>query len=158
MNKLIALTLCLFLSATTFSQREYSVDAEKMESIKAKKIAFITDELSLTPKQAEKFWPLYNEFTESNKEQRRGKGKRNYNYKKKSEEDFKSMSDEQAAERLSEILQNEEEKLQAKKEYVEKLKSVLDTKQILQLLRAERKFKRNIFRDYKRKVRVIEMK
>lgn len=32
------------------------------EEIQTQKIAFFTQELELTPKEAEKFWPLYNEF------------------------------------------------------------------------------------------------
>jgi len=163
MNKLITITLCLFLSVSIYSQteREYTVQTEKMENIKAKKIAFITDELSLTPEQAEKFWPLYNEHFSNSKDGKRehrkdsmSRGERN----ESSAEDLNAMSEEQAAARLSEIFKKEEEKLQAKKDFVEKLKSVLDTKQILRLFRAEKKFKRNIFRDYKKKVRVIELK
>ena len=32
------------------------------EKFKAEKIAYITNALSLTPKEAEVFWPVYNEF------------------------------------------------------------------------------------------------
>ena len=158
MNKLIAITLCMFLCVACFSQREHPVLKEKMANIKAKKIAFITDELSLTPEQAEKFWPLYNEYSEKTKEQRnvKIKGNRDRNGQSASDEEF--LSDDQAMAMLNEMIKNEEEKLQSKKEFVSKLKSFLKTQQILQLFRAEKKFKRNIFRDYKKKVRVIKLK
>ena len=35
---------------------------EMREMIQAKKIAFFTEYLDLTPSEAEKFWPLYNSF------------------------------------------------------------------------------------------------
>ena len=34
------------------------------ERIKAQRVAFITDRLSLTPDEAQKFWPIYNQFTD----------------------------------------------------------------------------------------------
>ena len=36
--------------------------AEVEKAIKVKKIAYITESLELTPDEAEKFWPIYNEF------------------------------------------------------------------------------------------------
>ena len=36
--------------------------AQDGEKIKALKIAFITQRLQLTPEQAQKFWPIYNQY------------------------------------------------------------------------------------------------
>ena len=36
---------------------------ERYERMKSRKIAFISDKVYLTPKQAEAFWPLYNLYT-----------------------------------------------------------------------------------------------
>ncbi len=36
---------------------------ERKEQIESHKIAYLTTKLSLTPNEAEKFWPLYNEFS-----------------------------------------------------------------------------------------------
>ena len=41
---------------------------KKKEQIKALKVAFITDELSLTPDEATKFWPLFNAFEDKQQE------------------------------------------------------------------------------------------
>ena len=57
---LIALTL--LLAATTTVAQESR--AERFERIEAAKIAFITNELHLTPTEAQKFFPVYNQYYE----------------------------------------------------------------------------------------------
>jgi hypothetical protein len=57
--RLVILLFVLALFATSMSAQE----PEHMERIKAQKIAFITEQLSLTPAVAQKFWPVYNEFS-----------------------------------------------------------------------------------------------
>lgn len=37
---------------------------EKADHIKAQKIAFFTEKLSLTPEEAQRFWPVYNLYWE----------------------------------------------------------------------------------------------
>ena len=41
---------------------------EAMKKIESARIALITDRLGLSPGQAEKFWPLYNEFSRQKRE------------------------------------------------------------------------------------------
>ena len=38
------------------------------DKIEAQKIAYITNELSLTATEAQQFWPIYNEFSDKNEE------------------------------------------------------------------------------------------
>ena len=38
---------------------------DRLERIKAFKVAFITEKLELTTDEAEKFWPIYNQFEDS---------------------------------------------------------------------------------------------
>ena len=56
--RLIALALFLPI-ATTLAQESR---AERFERIEAEKIAFITKELNLTPSEAQKFFPVYNQY------------------------------------------------------------------------------------------------
>ena len=60
MKKLIPLLL-LFISFSSFAQRNGIIK----ERIKAQKVAFITEQLSLTSEEAQGFWPIYNEFEET---------------------------------------------------------------------------------------------
>jgi hypothetical protein len=53
----ILLILFLFISST------YICNAQKgKDDINTVKIAFITDQLSLTTEEAQKFWPIYNRY------------------------------------------------------------------------------------------------
>ena len=58
---LLALILC---ANTSFAQKG---NGDKKERIKAYRVAFMTEELALTPEESEKFWPLYNEFKRARK-------------------------------------------------------------------------------------------
>lgn len=50
--------LILFIMLGVLSQ----IKAQNGEKIQALKIAFITQKLQLTPEEAQKFWPVYNEY------------------------------------------------------------------------------------------------
>jgi hypothetical protein len=50
----------LLISLSCIAQRQ--ADPKMFEQIKAKKVAFITEEIGLTSLEAEKFWPVYNEL------------------------------------------------------------------------------------------------
>ena len=45
-------------------------DPKVRDKIQAARVAYITDQLALTPEEAEKFWPIYREFSEKRREVR----------------------------------------------------------------------------------------
>jgi len=53
----ILVAFVLLISVNSFGQGGRLL-REKKEQIKAMKVAYITNELSLTPEEAAKFWPL----------------------------------------------------------------------------------------------------
>jgi hypothetical protein len=57
------------LSFGAASQNQPAPDAPILQGIK---IAFITKQLSLTSEEAQKFWPLYNDFSDKAKSLRKG--------------------------------------------------------------------------------------
>ncbi len=60
MKKVSYILICLMLSAPGLIKGQEQSDNEKLT---AYKIAFFTQRLNLTPAEAEKFWPLYNDFS-----------------------------------------------------------------------------------------------
>ena len=67
MNRSFIVMLLCLMPLWTFAQedRVRKSDQERRaerEAVQAQKIAFITQETGLTPAEAEKFWPLYNEM------------------------------------------------------------------------------------------------
>ena len=66
-NKLTTLIILLITMQFSFAQNG-KLFREKREQIKSIKVAYITNELSLTPEESAKFWPLYNAFEEKQQE------------------------------------------------------------------------------------------
>lgn len=66
MKKIILLSLiCIFAAQLTAQPALESAQQQRnqrYQQIQSAKIAFFTAELELTPKEAEDFWPLYNEY------------------------------------------------------------------------------------------------
>jgi hypothetical protein len=68
MKKIYIYIILLLFANVTLAQEQDIVNDELPETIKASvaidalKTAFITKELELTPDEAQKFWPVYNEY------------------------------------------------------------------------------------------------
>lgn len=55
--------LMAFVSITGFAAAQDDLPSEKkQQDIEALKVAFISKELELTPDEAQKFWPVYNQY------------------------------------------------------------------------------------------------
>lgn len=135
--KYIFLLLLLF-SATTYAQR-----GERGEKIKAYKLAHITEALDLTPSEAEKFWPVYNQHEDTmhslrSKMRKEGFGKR--------VENIDGLSETQALEVIQKGLKFKEDEIIANRKFVETLKGILPATKILKLHRAEESFKRMLLK------------
>lgn len=66
--KSAALIAALILSVTAFAIPPQNQGPKKdwREKIKAEKVAFLTTRMDLTPQEAEKFWPVYNQLEKEN--------------------------------------------------------------------------------------------
>ena len=149
MKKYSLLTfLVLAISLNTFAQNGRF--AEKKEQIKTLKIAFITEKLSLTSAEAEKFWPLYNAFDEKQHELKKQKMQ---SVRKNDEAGINKMTDKEATAFLSQMENSEEELHQLRKKFTASLKTVLPATKIIQLRKAEEDFNRKLLKQYKEKAR-----
>ena len=123
--------------------------AEKKEQIYALKVAFITNNVSLTASEAEKFWPIYNAFEEKQFELKHIKS---ISYVKKMDaESLSKMSDKEALLILSRIEANEEELFQLRKKLIVNLKSILSPVKIIKLKKAEEEFNKKLLQQYRNK-------
>ncbi|MDI9258118.1 MULTISPECIES: sensor of ECF-type sigma factor [Flavobacterium] len=120
---------------------------EKKEQIKAMKVAYITNELALTPDEAAKFWPLYNAFEEKQHEIRKQKLKGYLD--RVDDESFDNVSDKEAATLLAQMESTEDELYQAKKKFIASLKGVISPLKILKLKKAEEGFNRKLLQQYR---------
>lgn len=140
MKKLI---LALFLITTVIQAQQRG-----NEKIKAFKVAYITEKLSLTASEAEKFWPVYNAYDD--KMTRLRKQERQIISGKLSD-GIDAMSDADANKLLDEILEIKSRELEYTKELVEDLKVSLSPKKIIRLRKAEEEFKRKLLERIKQR-------
>lgn len=140
--------LIVLLSISSYAQDGAYLRTKK-DKIKALKVAFITNELALTPEESAKFWPLYNAYEEKQKEIKklRMKGM----LARMDEESFDKLTDKEAVTLLAQIENYEDDLYQAKKKFVTSLKNVLSPLKILKLKRAEENFNIKLLQQYRDK-------
>jgi hypothetical protein len=61
MKRILAIVLFSFTAFSSLKAQDND-RAQRMEKIQALKVAFITQKLSLTPDEAQRFWPIYNRY------------------------------------------------------------------------------------------------
>ena len=114
----------------------YGQKGKMKQQIEAARIALITEKLELTPAEAEKFWPVYNEFTSQRRALR-------MSFKEeRSRMNAEQLSEDQRKEILQKEIDLKQKELNLEKEYSQKVLNVISTQQMMSLRTAERDFKR----------------
>jgi len=149
MKKTVLFLITLFFISFFAYAQQSTTKSPREAKIKALKIAFITEELSLTSNEAEKFWPVYNKFDELlyqletvEKFKIKTKIKRIGGIENISEKDAKSM--------MKKIADLEKQVYKTKIAFDIELTEVLSFKKILKLKIVERDFIRNLMKKYRR--------
>lgn len=137
MKKSIFIALFLTCSLTVMAQDR----DEHREKIRALKTAYITEGLKLTPKEAQQFWPVYNEFEEKRREL--------YRKERADIKNLECMSEDQANAKLQEYVELEREDYLLKKRYFEDLKKFFSAKKVMELKKIEEDFNRKLMREYR---------
>ena len=143
-RKIKILAPLLFLVATLSLSSQEKQDWEKIKSLK---VAFITERLDLTSKEAQSFWPIYNEH------QTKKEGFfRVERFEIGSEiKNLDALSEAQASELLLRMQKLEEEKQKAEKSFIEKISKTISAKKTILLMRSEEDFKRQLIKQYRQK-------
>ncbi len=144
MKKIILSLLLLTYFTSAFSQ------GEKKQRLKAYKTAYITQELDLTSKEAEKFWPIYNDY-EQKKHELKSSNIRNERQKIKDKGGVDALSEKEANIILNNLVENEEQIIIIKKKLFNDLKKVIPPQKILILYRTEHDFNRKLLMEYRKK-------
>ncbi len=123
---------------------------DRLERIKAFKVAFITEKLDLTTKEAQGFWPIYNKYSDES-EKIRDNQRAEYRQNVKRGEKLDDLADEVSEKFVASFLSAEEAQLQLKKKLVKDLKSIISSKKVWRLIRAEDEFKQKMIEEYKKR-------
>lgn len=139
MRKLKMLTGIMLLLAATLTTKAQPGKPEREEKIEKYKIAFITERLDLTVEEAQKFWPVYNQFNNEMKELRKFR-KPGADFK----EELKNMSDADVEKMVDTEMSNRQKEIDLVKKYHAQFKSVLPIKKVAMLYRLEREFQKEL--------------
>ena len=133
----ILMTLAAFAQDDELPQPQ---DQKVRDKIEAARIAYITDQLELTPAEAEKFWPIYREFAEKRREirqQLRQTRKANPN-----------QSDEEL---VNQQFKAKQQELDLEKDYSGRLIKVISAQKLRSLPQAEKNFRQMILDQIQRR-------
>lgn len=119
MRKYILLFFVIFVSFSWVKAQD--VSETRREKVEALKIAFITQKLQLTPDEAQKFWPVYNQY----------------------ENEIRSL---QLDNKNGPALENEEKLLNIRKKYSPAFEKVIGPQKLNTLFNAERDFRTLLIR------------
>lgn len=136
--KNIPTLLILLISMSAYSQSQ-----EVLDKIESAKIALITQRLELTPEQAEKFWPIYREYSEKQREVNQDfrNLRRSYRPETATEEESKVL-----VERGQQI---KEQMIRLDKQYADRMLNVINNRQLLRLREAENDFRQELMKRLK---------
>ncbi|TAJ13149.1 hypothetical protein DMA11_10165 [Marinilabiliaceae bacterium JC017] len=112
----------------------------RLERIKAQKVAFITQKVNLTTEEAQVFWPVYNEFT-AKKETLTQKRR---NISKEIKQNWQTASQAQKEATADQLIAFKLEEAQLDMTYHAKFKTILSIDKVLQLYQAETMFKKHL--------------
>jgi len=128
-----------FIAIALFSISFFAQGKEGKEKVRAYKIAYLTEKLDLSSEEAEKFWPIYNEYSKNRRENYKAKKKK---IKAKIDEKGgpENLSNKEAEIILAEITVLRDNQHQNKLKFRDKLKSILSAKKVLQFELAQAEF------------------
>ncbi len=136
-----SLLLLALLAVTPLmaQRRGTSGQQGRMSQIENAKIAYITEKISLTQDQAQRFWPVYNEFTTKRRDL-------NHRMRQLRTDDQDALSDAQIKDNLTQALAMRQQEVNLEKEYFNKFQKLLSIRQVGKLFQAERQFTKEVLR------------
>jgi hypothetical protein len=138
-------TLLLILTFS-FSQAQN----KKLERVKALRVAFLSNKLELTPEEAERFWPIYNQFESKQTELRFQKKMMMF---KLQPENSSNISEKELNKMLTDSENIENDIQNNRKKFVKDLQGVIPTQKILMLKQLEEEFKKTLLNQFKNRMK-----
>lgn len=143
MKRAIVILVCM-LSVAVLQAQEHK--AQRMEKMRAQKVAFLTQKMNLSPEEAQVFWPVYNEFAEQREDLNKRKRDVMVDLKQKGQEATEAQKEAVADQMIAFRM----EEAQLDKKYHEQFKKVLPIDKVLKLYRAEMQFKNYLMQQIRR--------
>lgn len=131
------------LSWVTFAQEveqlppQQTIDPKAREKLEAARIGMISNRLGLTPGQAEKFWPIYQEFAQK-------RGEMRHEFRQMQQGTDPNSNQQKQEELIKRGLQLKQRELDLETDYSGRILQVITAHQMLNLRKAEQDFRQLI--------------
>lgn len=132
--------ICMVLLLLTRAQVAFSQDAR--DRVEALRMSYINEHVGLTNAEAEKFWPVYNEYNDKIRAIRRNLRQ---SYKHMPE----NLSDQEAEQLNTLFVQSKQAEADVHRQYNEKLKAIIGAKKLVKLRVAEEEFRIKVMKSIK---------
>lgn len=149
MKRIIAIAVFIAAVSFSFAQPDDKKHEDRWEKYRAEKIAFLTSNLELSPAEAQKFWPVYNQLEKERWEAQK--------FRREMEERVveaeETMSDEKIKQLTREFAGSLRKEADLLVKYNEKFLEILPAGKVLKLYKAENEFRMYMikkFRDRKK--------
>lgn len=141
MNKAvnILLSILLFTCSGLFAQQQ-----GKKEQIEAQRAAFFSEKIGFSPKEAQQFWPLYNDFQQKRDDLR----KTHKRSDKQRKAGIDQMSDQEVENALNDEINFRTKEAELSKEFHNTLLKILPPRKVLMYYQAEDDFKIWLLKKY----------
>ena len=140
MKKALLIFALIGLTASLTMAQKRGGEPNRKERIQAMRVAFITERLELTSKEAQVFWPVYNEMTAEMRSNRTA----HKQHQRSTKEGMATLTDAQIDAAIAKELQLREQELDIRKRYTKRMREVLSPKKVLKLYVIEEDFKRDL--------------
>lgn len=141
MRKSLILTAFLLLTVSVIALAQ-PPRGQVREKMKALRIATFTEVLDLNAKEAQAFWPLYNEMEDKMKAIAKG-------MRPDERPNWSDLSDAEIEKLARARFKAERQRLDLEEEYFEKFKKVLPMQKVARIPQAERQFKMAVLKQAK---------
>lgn len=140
--RIIAAILMLFSFSLVLNAQGGKGRQEQMEKFKSMKIAYFTEKLELTPEEAEKFWPLYNDFETRKREVSRYQYRRSRNM----DEELANMTDQEASKMADDMILSRRKEVELYEAFHKDLKKIFPPKKVMKYYITEHQFREYMLR------------
>jgi len=141
MTRLIFLSIIALTSQLVIGQSNSSKN-EKIEQLKAQKVAFLTEQIGLSCADAQNFWPVYNEYSNI----KDSLSSARYHERNMLKNNSATLSNKEKEKSIDKQIQLKWEEEQLEFNYHKKFKEILTIDQVIRLYDAEHTFKMRLIR------------
>jgi 16S rRNA U1498 N3-methylase RsmE len=146
MKKILVIAASFFLISNVLCAQnapgERMNKEERKEKVEAMKIAYLTNQLDLSPSEAQQFWPVFNEYETKIQAIRQSRRKD----KKEGSDNLDQLTDKEVETLIDSEVGFRQKELDLLKEYHAKFKAVLPIRKVAKLYRAQEDFKRELLK------------